>query len=75
MDQHNRRRGVNKQAPAHKSCREIVREPRPPDDDTGRQQHENQAHDAPEHHLLSGIVFTHVGDLMLIAFQHFDDPF
>ena len=48
---------------------------RPPDDDAGGQQDEDQAHDAPEHHFLTGIIFADIRHFMFVALQHFNNPF
>ncbi len=74
VDQNDGRRRVNQQRVAHNLNREIRRKVRTPDNDPGHQQHKNHAHDAPEHHLLPGVIFANLRDLMLIAFQNFDNP-
>ncbi|SAE19896.1 Uncharacterised protein [Enterobacter cloacae] len=75
VDQNNGRGRVDQQRITHYLNREIVRKIRTPDDDPGHQQHKNHAHDGPEHHLLPGVVFPHLRDFMLVAFQNLNNPF
>ena len=75
VDQNNGRSGVYQQAIANHRNREILGKPGPPDNHPGHQQHENHAHDGPEHHLLPGVIFTDPRHLMLVAFQHLHNAF
>ena len=75
VDQNNGRGRVDQQCVAHHLDREILGKIRTPDNHSGYQQHENHAHDGPEHHLLPGVVFAHLRDFMLVAFQNLNNPF
>ena len=75
MDQNDGRCCVNQQAITNNRNREIVRKIRAPDNHPGHQQHENHAHNGPEHHLLPGVIFPDARDLMFVAFQHLHDTF
>ena len=75
VDQDDSRRCVDQQTPADHPHREVVCKVRTPDDDPGGKQHKDHAHNAPEHHFLSGVVFTDTRHMMLITFQHFDNVF
>ena len=73
VDQDDTRSRVDQQAVANNLHREVLRKVRTPDNHPGHQQHENHAHDRPEHHLLPGVVLTDIRHFMLIAFQYFDN--
>ena len=75
MHQDNARRRMDKQAVTHDLHWEELRKVRTPDNNAGNQQHENHAHDRPEHHFLSGVVLAHIRHFMFIAFQHFHNIF